>query len=207
MKTLAITLLLPVWLFSTSVMAGAGHSHAPTPINQQVAEKKAAQIIASLVEEEKVDKSWSSRQANSVEKKVVNGNPEWIVLFSNEAMTDLDKQQLYVSLTTEGEYIAVNYLPAIPSTEHGHSHAQTPIDQQVAETKAIEIIASLVEREKIDKSWLSRQADSVEKKVFNDNLEWVVTFNNETIADLDKQKLYVFLTINGEYIAANYTGK
>jgi len=30
---------------------------------------------------------------------------------------------------------------------------------------------------------------------------------NKKITDTEKQKLYVFLTIGGEYIAANYTGK
>ncbi len=38
-------------------------------------------------------------------------------------------------------------------------------------------------------------------------LEWLVIFNNENITDEEKQTLYVFLTISGEYIAVNYTGK
>lgn len=37
-------------------------------------------------------------------------------------------------------------------------------------------------------------------------MEWVVIFNNQKISESDKQKLYVFLTLNGEYIAANHTG-
>jgi len=30
---------------------------------------------------------------------------------------------------------------------------------------------------------------------------------NESVADINKQKLYVFLTLGGDYIAANFTGK
>ncbi|MFK5969658.1 MAG: DUF6488 family protein [Candidatus Marithrix sp.] len=205
MNTLATTLVLSSLLFGTPVIAGTGHDHAPAPINQQVAEKKADEVIASFVEREKIDKSWSSIKASSVEKKVINGNPEWVVIFNNEKITDIDKQQLYVSLTIAGEYIAVNYIPA--DAGHGHSHAQAPVNQQVAEKKADEIIASLVERKKVDKSWASIKASSVEKKMLNGHSEWVVIFNNEKITDIDKQKLYVFLTIGGEYIAVNYTGK
>ena len=91
--------------------------------------------------------------------------------------------------------------------DHGHSHAPALVDQVTAEKNADEVIASLVERDKIDKSWLILKASSIEKKEFNGRSEWVVTFNNETIADIDKQTLYVFLTPGGEYVAANYTGK
>lgn len=43
--------------------------------------------------------------------------------------------------------------------------------------------------------------------MFDGDTEWVVVFVNDKIADTDKQKLYVFLTLGGDYIAANYTGK
>ena len=45
--------------------------------------------------------------------------------------------------------------------DHGHSYAQAPVNQHIA----------------------------------------------ENITDEEKQTLYVFLTISGEYIAVNYTGK
>jgi uncharacterized protein DUF6488 len=91
--------------------------------------------------------------------------------------------------------------------DHGHSHAQAPVNQATAEKNADEVIASLVERDKIDKSWSTIKASSIEKKEFEGRAEWVVTFNNEKITDIDKQKIYVFLTIGGEYIAVNYTGE
>ena len=90
--------------------------------------------------------------------------------------------------------------------EHGHSHAQAPVNQTAAGKKANQVIASLVKKGKLDTSWLPIQADTVEKKVFNGHPEWVIIYINEAIANIDKQKLYIFLTVNGDYIAANYTG-
>ncbi|MCF6226301.1 MAG: DUF6488 family protein [Xanthomonadales bacterium] len=90
--------------------------------------------------------------------------------------------------------------------DHGHSHAQTSVDQKVAEENADAVIASFVEKGKIDKSWASIKVSSAEKKEFNERTEWVLIYINEEITDADKQKLYVFLTEAGEYIAINYTG-
>lgn len=36
---------------------------------------------------------------------------------------------------------------------------------------------------------------------------WLIIFINEKITNTSKQKLYVFLTLAGDYIAANFTGK
>lgn len=111
MKNLAITLVFSSLFFSAPVMAGAGHDHGHShaPVNQEVAEKNADKVISSLVEREKIDKSWSTIKANSVEKKMINGHLEWAVIYNNEKITDPDKQKLYVFLTVGGEYIAVNY--------------------------------------------------------------------------------------------------
>lgn len=89
---------------------------------------------------------------------------------------------------------------------HGHSHAQQPANQEAAEKSAVMAVASLITEGHIDKSWSSITPNSSETKDFNGRPEWVVTFVNEKITDTARQKLYVFLTINGEYIAANYTG-
>jgi hypothetical protein len=91
--------------------------------------------------------------------------------------------------------------------DHGHSHSNTPVNQVTAEAKATEIVAAFVARNKLDKSWRSVTVSSVEKKEFKGNSEWVAVFVNNNIADTDKQKLYVFLTLGGDYIAANHTGK
>lgn len=89
---------------------------------------------------------------------------------------------------------------------HGHSNA-TPATQEIAKTNATQIISELMKKNKLDQSWASITASSVEKKVFNGSQEWVAVFVNDKIADTKKQKLYVFLTLGGDYIAANFTGQ
>ena len=90
---------------------------------------------------------------------------------------------------------------------HGHSHSQVAVDDVTAKSNATNIVAELVKREKLESSWASITASTVEKQEFEGTPEWVVIFVNDTISDVTKQKLYVFLTISGEYIAANYTGE
>ncbi len=89
--------------------------------------------------------------------------------------------------------------------DHGHSHM--PVNQATAKSKATKVIGALVKRNKLDKSWASVTTTSVKKKTFKGNPEWVAVFVNKKISDDAKQKLYVFLTLGGDYIAINYTGK
>ena len=91
--------------------------------------------------------------------------------------------------------------------DHGHSHSHMPVNQDTAKDKATEVVAALAKRNKLDASWSSIAAESVEKKQINGNPEWLVIFVNDKITDTSKQKLYVFLTLGGDYIAANFTGK
>lgn len=91
--------------------------------------------------------------------------------------------------------------------DHGHSHSYMPVNQEKAQENAAEIVAALAKRSKLDKSWTSIKASSVEKITVQGNPEWKVVFVNKNITDADKQKLYVFLTLGGDYIAANFTGK
>jgi hypothetical protein len=90
---------------------------------------------------------------------------------------------------------------------HGHSHSQEAVDNVKAESNATNIVADLVQSEKLESSWASIAVTTVEKQEFDGKPEWVVVFVNDAIPDITKQKLYVFLKLNGEYIAANYTGE
>jgi uncharacterized membrane protein (DUF4010 family) len=89
---------------------------------------------------------------------------------------------------------------------HGHSHAASSVNQATAQTKAITIVAGLIKKNKLAKSWASVAVNSAEKKDFKGKSEWLIIFVNNKITDKEKQKLYVFLTLGGDYIAANYTG-
>ena len=90
---------------------------------------------------------------------------------------------------------------------YGHSHSHGPVDQDIAKVNATKIVHALANRKVVDESWLSVAEGKAEKKVFKGNPEWVVTFLNNKLADKEKRKLYIFLTLGGDYIAANYTGK
>jgi len=89
--------------------------------------------------------------------------------------------------------------------DHGHSHA--PITQGEIETVAKSGMLNLVEQKKIDDSWKSVAIEKAIKKEFNGSEEWVISFKNEAISDASKQTIYIFLTLSGEFIAANYTGQ
>ena len=96
--------------------------------------------------------------------------------------------------------------------DHGHdhdhgSHSHDPVSQSQAEANAMKNVARLVARGKIDSSWEAVKVARAEKKEFGGKQEWVVSFKNEKIDDEEKQTLYVFLSLTGEYIAANYTGQ
>ena len=110
-----------------------------------------------------------------------------------------------------GFIISLSTLPSMAGSghdhDHGHSHSHTPVNQGQVSANATEIVAALVNRNKLDKSWESIKASSVEKITVQGNPEWRVVFVNTDITDADKQKLYVFLTLGGDYIAANFTGK
>ena len=105
--------------------------------------------------------------------------------------------------------------PALAGTGHshgpsGHSHEQVvkEISREEATAKATAEVARLVEAKKIDASWatVKADADSEEKKTFNERLEWVIKFKNEAVTDETKRQLYVFLSLNGDYMGANHTG-
>lgn len=92
---------------------------------------------------------------------------------------------------------------------HGHGHDHEPavtVNADTAKAKAKGAIKLLIKRKKLEQSWSSIEPNSAEKKTFNHKPEWVVTFVNKDVNDSTKQKLYVFLTSAGKYIAANFTG-
>ena len=45
------------------------------------------------------------------------------------------------------------------------------------------------------------------QKTFSNEVEWVVTFKNDKVSDATKQTLYLFFTLDGSYIATNFTGQ
>jgi hypothetical protein len=90
--------------------------------------------------------------------------------------------------------------------DHGHGHSHEPITKLEAEGIATRSVTKLIERNTIDSSWASVSVHKSEQKEFGAKMEWVVLFINKAISDKEKQTLYIFLSLEGEYLAANYTG-
>lgn len=86
---------------------------------------------------------------------------------------------------------------------HGHDHSAELSKAQVIE-KASGYVVKLIKKGKLDASWEFVPAKEAKE---NSAHEWVVTFSNSDIEDPEKQILYMFLTLSGKYIAANFTGK
>ena len=105
--------------------------------------------------------------------------------------------------------IALFASPAIAGSghDHGHSHAHEAISSDKAISLAAKKIQQLVESGKISASWAKINTDQAEKKTFSHDPSWLVAFKNDKISDASKQTLYVFLSMEGHYIAANYTGQ
>jgi hypothetical protein len=90
----------------------------------------------------------------------------------------------------------------------GHSHGpQKAISSEQAASRASEFIVRMVDAKKIDASWVKIAPDNVEKKTFSQGPEWVITFKNINIKDPTKQTLYMFLSLSGDALGANYTGQ
>lgn len=88
---------------------------------------------------------------------------------------------------------------------HGHSHGESKISKE----KSLEVgklqIQRLIKDGKLPSSWSKAKHSSTERKTFKDRDEWVVVFKNKD--DEKNEKLYIFLTLSGDFVAANFTGK
>jgi len=89
--------------------------------------------------------------------------------------------------------------------EHGNAPSE-PVSKQEAEKKAIEFVKTFSKKGKLEASWATLQPASIEQKTFKKGSEWVVTFNNPKAENKDKQTLYVFLSLSGKFLGANFSG-
>jgi len=90
---------------------------------------------------------------------------------------------------------------------HGHSHNQKTMKKEAVLVKSKQKINQLIEKKKLDPSWGIMQHSTIEKKQYKQGNEWVITYENKGVEDKSKQTLYMFYSLNGHYIAANFTGK
>jgi hypothetical protein len=101
------------------------------------------------------------------------------------------------------------------SHSHGHSHGhvhksnQKKVYKAVSKEKALEIgkfhVQRLIADKKIATSWNTSKFDKIVKKKSKKSHEWLITFSNEK--ETKDKKLFIFLTLSGDFVAANFTGK
>ncbi|TNF27001.1 MAG: hypothetical protein EP319_12615 [Deltaproteobacteria bacterium] len=96
------------------------------------------------------------------------------------------------------------------SHDHGHSHSHSekkmkPVSKEEAGLIGKQHVHRLIKNGKIDESWSKSLIGTTEQKTFGKQQEWVVTFDNEK--GKKGKKLYIFLTLSGKFVAANFTGK
>lgn len=88
-----------------------------------------------------------------------------------------------------------------------HFHGNAPVKEAVIAGCATEKKDGLIGSGKIDASWKSVKLDKAETVEGKSMKEWKFTFKNSAEKDASKQTLYMFYTLTGNFIAANFTGK
>jgi hypothetical protein len=88
-----------------------------------------------------------------------------------------------------------------------HFHGAKPAAEATVIGCARERVASLVKVGKLDASWQGIQPGKPEQIDGKKGKEWKLVFSNPSVADKGKGTLYLFYTLPGNFIAANYTGQ
>lgn len=88
-----------------------------------------------------------------------------------------------------------------------HFHGNAPIKEAVIAGCANDQKAGLAASGKIEASWKSVKLDKAETIEGKNRKEWKLTFKNSTAKDATKQTLYMFYTLTGNFIGANFTGQ
>ena len=88
-----------------------------------------------------------------------------------------------------------------------HFHGNVPAKDAAVIGCANQRKALLVNNGKLDKTWQPIQVEKVERIEGAKGKEWKLSFRNPAVADKSKETLYLFFTLPGNFIAANFTGQ
>ena len=88
-----------------------------------------------------------------------------------------------------------------------HFHGSKAASQETVSGCAVKRQQALTTSGKIDKSWQAIKPAAFEQVDGQRGKEWKVTFKDLAAADKSKETLYMFFTAQGNFIAANFTGK
>lgn len=101
-------------------------------------------------------------------------------------------------------------VPAVSYADPGgscHFHGSKPATESTILKCASQRKDSLVKNGKLEKNWGPTKPASIAEVDGKKGKEWKVTFVNLDVPDEKKANLFMFFTLTGNFIAANYTGQ
>ena len=119
---------------------------------------------------------------------------------------------LSVASVAASVVVSIAALGAAPAAFAGgdsdcHFHGAKPATEATVLGCAVQRKESLVGSGKIDKAWQAVKHDKAEMVEGKKSKEWKVTFKDAAAKDKSKETLYMFFTLPGNFIAANFTGQ
>ena len=101
------------------------------------------------------------------------------------------------------------FLPVVFAGAGGscHFHGNAPVKESILAACATGYKDGLAGSGKIDPSWKGVKMDRAETVEGKNMKEWKFTFRNPGLTDSSRQTLFLFYSLTGNFIGANYTGK
>jgi hypothetical protein len=91
--------------------------------------------------------------------------------------------------------------------EDCHFHGSKPAAKEMVLKCADKRVERLISRGKLDAGWKAIAPESITAIDGEKGKEWKVVIKNPAANDKTKATLYLFFSENGNFIAANHTGK
>lgn len=115
--------------------------------------------------------------------------------------------QAIASIVVLGVALAVSPMGIAGPGGSCHFHGSKPATEPIVVDCAMQRKAALVSTGKLDKSWEVAKVDKAEQADGKKGKEWRVTFKDPAAKDKSKETLFMFFTLPGNFIAANFTGQ
>ena len=91
--------------------------------------------------------------------------------------------------------------------EDCHFHGSKPAAKETVLKCADQRVEKLIARGKLDAGWKANTPESIAPIDGEKGKEWKIVIKNPTASDKTKATLYLFFAENGNFIAANHSGK
>jgi len=88
-----------------------------------------------------------------------------------------------------------------------HFHGKKPAAEATVVSCAVQRKDALTSSGKIDAAWKTVKQDKIEQVDGKKGKEWKVSFKDLAARDKAKETLYMFFTLPGNFIAANFTAQ